>query len=101
MQICSSVAPLSIFLISLLLSRQIASVDFLLVSIWIFLSIIKFIHKAFWQKIEYLTGWNHAIRERAAKAACTVWAYLVPLARPALFPAGELRAFILLVGHGF
>lgn len=101
MQICSSVAPLSIFLISLLLSRQIASVDFLLVSIWTFLSIIEFIHKAFRQKVDYLTVWDHTIRERAAKAACAVWAYIVPLARPSLFPAWAQRTFSLLAGHGF
>lgn len=101
MQICSSDALSSIFLISSLLSRQLASIDCLLVSIWIFLSIIKFIHKAFWQKIDYLTVWDHTIRERAAEAACAVWAYFVPLAWPSLFPAWAQRAFSLLVGHGF
>lgn len=100
-QICSSDALLSIFLISSLFSRRLASIDCLLVSIWIFLSIIEFIHEALRQKVDYLTVWDHAIRERAAKAACTVWAYLVPLARPALFPAGARRTFSLLAGHGF
>lgn len=101
MQICSSDALSSIFLISSLLSRQLASIDCLLVSIWIFLSIIKFIHKAFWQKIDYLTVWDHTIRQRAVKAACAVWAYFVPLAWPTLFPAWAQRAFSLLVGHSF
>lgn len=101
MQICSSDALSSIFLISSLFSRRLASIAYLLVSIWIFLSIIEFIHKAFRQKVDYLTRRNHAIRERAAKAVCTVWAYLVPLARSTLFPAWAQRAFSLLVGHGF
>ena len=101
MQICSSVALLSIFLISSLLSRRLASIACLLVSIWIFLSIIEFIHKAVRQKVDYLTVRDHTIRERAAKAACAVWAYLVPLARPSLFPAWAWRTFSLLAGHGF
>lgn len=101
MQICSSDALSSIFLISSLFSRRLASIACLLVSIWIFLSIIEFIHKAFRQKVDYLTVRDYTIRERAAKAVCAVWAYLVPLARPSLFSARERRAFSLLVGHGF
>lgn len=101
MQICSSDALSSIFVISTLFSRRLASINCLLVSIRIFLSIIEFIHKALRQKVDYLPVWNHAIRERAAKAACAVWAYLVPLARASLFPAWAQRAFSLLVGHGF
>ena len=45
------------------------------------------------QKVDDLTVWDHAIRQRAAKAACAVWAYLVPLARSTLFPAWAQRAF--------
>lgn len=63
--------------------------------------IVRAVYKALWQKVDYLTVWNHAIRERAAKAACAVWAYLVPLARAPLFPAWAQRAFSLLVGHSF
>ena len=65
------------------------------------LFIVRAVHKAFWQKIDDLPVWDHTIRQRAAKAACAVWAYLVPLARPSLFPAWAQRAFSLLVGHGF
>ena len=63
--------------------------------------IVWAIHKVICQKVDDLTGWDHAIRQRAAKAACAVWAYLVPLARSTLFPAWAQRAFSLLVGHGF
>ena len=78
MQICSSDALSSIFLISSLFSRRLASIACLLVSIWIFLSIIEFIHKAFRQKVDYLTRRNHAIRERAAKELAGLEARLFP-----------------------
>lgn len=63
--------------------------------------IVRAVCKALWQKVDNLAVWDHAIRERAAKAACAVWAYFVPLAWPSLFPAWAQRAFSLLVGHGF
>lgn len=72
MQICSSYALSSIFLISSLFSRRLASIACLLVSIWIFLSIIEFIHKAFRQKVDDLAGRNYTIRERTGKAAGAV-----------------------------
>ena len=63
--------------------------------------IIRAVRKAFWQKIDDLTVWDHAIRERAVKTAAAIWAYFVSLARPALFPAWAQRASSLLVGHSF
>lgn len=63
--------------------------------------IVRTVDEPIRQKVDDLTVWDHAIREWAAKAACAVWAYFVPLAWPSLFPAWAQRAFSLLVGHGF